>query len=168
MSDPRGVEELTKYKKDMSTYSQLYIQVVFAVKYRQALIKSHWEERLYQYITGIVQSKGQKMLAINGVSNHIHIFINIKPSCCIADLVREIKKSSNMFINDNAFTQHKFQWQEGYGVFSYSHSQIDNVAKYVMNQKEHHRKRTFKEEYLELLKKMEVDFEEKYLFEFIE
>ncbi|HRN42886.1 MAG TPA: IS200/IS605 family transposase [Vicingus sp.] len=152
----------------MSTYSQLYIQVVFAVKNRQALIKEDWEERLYQYITGIVQSKGQKMLAINGVSNHIHIFINIKPSCSIADLVREIKKSSNKFINENKFTPFKFQWQEGYGVFSYSHSHIDRVAKYVMNQKEHHRKKTFKEEYMEMLQKMNVDYDNKYLFDFIE
>jgi len=152
----------------MSTYSQLYIQVVFAVKNRQALIKEDWEERLYQYITGIVQSKGQKMLAINGVSNHIHIFINIKPNCSIADLVREIKKSSNKFINENKFTPFKFQWQEGYGVFSYSHSHIDRVAKYVMNQKEHHRKKTFKEEYIEMLQKMNVDYDNKYLFDFIE
>ena len=152
----------------MSTYSQLYIQVVFAVKNRQALIKEDWEERLYQYITGIVQSKGQKMLAINGVSNHIHIFINIKPNCSIADLVREIKKSSNKFINENKFTPFKFQWQEGYGVFSYSHSHIDRVAKYVMNQKEHHRKKTFKEEYIEILQKMNVDYDNKYLFDFIE
>ncbi|MBX2960650.1 MAG: IS200/IS605 family transposase [Flavobacteriales bacterium] len=152
----------------MSTYSQLYIQVVFAVKNRQALIKEDWEERLYQYITGIVQSKGQKMLAINGVSNHIHIFINIKPSCSIADLVREIKKSSNKFINENKFTPFKFQWQEGYGVFSYSHSHVDRVAKYVMNQKEHHRKKTFKEEYMEMLQKMNVDYDNKYLFDFIE
>lgn len=142
--------------------------MVFAVKNRQALIKEDWEERLYQYITGIVQSKGQKMLAINGVSNHIHIFINIKPSCSIADLVREIKKSSNKFINENKFTPFKFQWQEGYGVFSYSHSHIDRVAKYVMNQKEHHRKKTFKEEYMEMLQKMNVDYDNKYLFDFIE
>lgn len=152
----------------MSTYSQLYIQVVFAVKNRQALIKENWEERLYQYITGIVQGKGQKMLAINGVSNHIHIFLNIKPNCCISDLVREIKKSSTKFINENSFTPFKFQWQEGYGVFSYSHSQIDIVVKYVMNQKEHHRKKTFKEEYMEMLQKMNIDYDTKYLFDFIE
>jgi len=152
----------------MSTYSQLYIQIVFVVKNRQALIKEDWEERLYQYITGVVQNKGQKMLAINGVSNHIHIFINIKPNCNISDLVREIKKSSNKFINENNFTPFKFQWQEGYGVFSYSHSHIDRVAKYVMNQKEHHRKKTFKEEYIEMLQKMNVDYDNKYLFDFIE
>lgn len=152
----------------MSTYSQLYIQVVFAVKNRQALIKEDWEERLYQYITGIVQNKGQKMLAINGVSNHIHIFINIKPNCNIADLVREIKKSSNTFINENRFTPFKFQWQEGYGVFSYSHSHIDKVAKYVMNQKEHHRKKTFKEEYIDMLQKMNIEYDNKYLFDFMD
>jgi len=152
----------------MSTYSQIYLQIVFAVKYRQALIQSNWEEQLYRYITGIVQKKGQKMLAINGTNNHIHIFINIKPSCCIADLVREIKKASTAFINENKLTPCKFQWQEGYGVFSYSHSHIDKVAKYVMNQKEHHKKKTFKEEYTALLKKFDVMFEEKYLFDFFD
>ncbi|KAA3650772.1 MAG: IS200/IS605 family transposase [Bacteroidetes bacterium] len=152
----------------MSTYSQLYIQVIFAVKNRQALIKTEWEDRLFQYITGIVQSKGQKMIAINGVSNHIHIFIGLKPSCCISDLVREIKKSSSIFIKENHLTPYKFQWQEGYGVFSYSHSHIDRVAKYVMNQKEHHRKKTFKEEYIEMLHKMNIDYKEEYLFDFLE
>lgn len=152
----------------MSTYSQLYIQVVFAVKNRQALINQDWEERLYKFITGIVQNKGQKMLAINGVSDHVHIFINIKPSCCISDLVREIKKSSNTFINENKFTLNKFQWQEGYGVFSYSHSHIDRVVKYVLNQKEHHKKKTFKEEYIETLQKMSIDFDDKYLFDFLD
>lgn len=94
--------------------------------------------------------------------------MNIKPSCCIADLVREIKKSSNTFINENKFTPFKFQWQEGYGVFSYSHSHIDRVVKYVMNQKEHHRKKTFKEEYIEMLQKMKVEYDNKYLFDFME
>ncbi|MCC7532877.1 MAG: IS200/IS605 family transposase [Bacteroidia bacterium] len=152
----------------MSTFSQLYIQIVFAVKHRQALIHPSWDEKLYQYITGIVQNKEQKMLAINGVQDHIHIFINLKPSCCISDLVREIKKSSTNFINDNKLTKHKFQWQNGYGVFSYSHSHIDRVAKYVMNQKEHHKKQSFKHEYLAILQKLDIKYEEEYLFDFLE
>jgi putative transposase len=151
----------------MSTYSQIYIQIVFAVKNRDSLIDISWEERLYQYITGIVQNKNQKMIAINGMPNHIHIFIGLKPNCCLSDLVREIKKSSNEFIAENKFTPHKFNWQEGYGAFSYSHSQIDNVFKYVMNQKEHHKKVTFKDEYIDFLKKFEITYDEKYLFDWI-
>jgi len=151
-----------------STYSQIYIQVVFAVKGRNSLIHSEWEERLYQYITGIVRSKAQKMLAINGMPNHIHFFIGMKPNCCLSDLVREIKKSSNEFVNDNKLSKFNFSWQEGYGAFSYGHSQIDKVAKYVLNQKTHHSKVTFKEEYIDFLKKFEIEYDEKYLFEWIE
>jgi len=150
------------------TYSQIYIQTIFAVKGRESLILSEWEERLYRYITGIVQNNGQKMLAINGMPDHIHFFIGMKPSCCLSDLVREIKKSSNEFIAENKFTKYKFSWQEGFGAFSYAHSQLDNVIQYIMNQKEHHKKRTFKNEYTSLLKKFNVEFEEKYLFDWIE
>lgn len=149
----------------MSTFSQIYIQVVFAVKNRDALIASAWEERLYQYITGIVQNKGQKMLAINGMPDHIHFFIGMKPVCCLSDLVREVKKASNEMINENKLSKFKFNWQEGYGAFSYSHSQIDNVAMYVLNQKEHHKKISFKEEYIDFLKKFEIEYHEKYLFD---
>lgn len=152
----------------MSTYSQIYIQIVFAVKNRDALIHSSWETELYKYISGIVQNKGQKMLAINGMPDHLHLFIGLKPSCCISDLVREIKKSSNTFIKEKRFTRFNFNWQEGFGCFSYSHSQIDAVCQYVLNQKEHHRKKTFREEYLEFLRKFAVEYDEKYLFEWFE
>lgn len=151
-----------------STYSQIYIQVVFAVKGRQSLIQDSWEEELYKYITGIVQNKGQKMLAINGMSDHIHILIGMRPSCNLSDLVREIKKSSNGFINEKKFCPFKFEWQEGYGAFSYSHSALDNVIGYIANQKEHHHKKSFREEYVDFLKKFEVEFKEEYLFEWIE
>jgi len=150
------------------TFSQIYIQTVFAVKNRNALIQPEWEVELYKYITGIVQNKGQKMLAINGTNNHIHIFIGMKPTCCLSDLVREIKKSSNTFINEKQFTNYKFQWQEGFGAFSYSHSALDNVIQYIQNQKEHHKKKTFREEYLDFLKKFEIEFKEEYLFEWID
>ncbi|TRX09744.1 IS200/IS605 family transposase [Flavobacterium gawalongense] len=150
------------------TFSQIYIQIVFAVKGRQSLINNSWEEELYKYITGIVQNKGQKMLAINGMPDHIHIFIGMKPSCCLSDLVREVKKSSNEFINDKKFCSRTFSWQEGYGVFSYSHSALDNVIAYIMNQKQHHHVKTFKEEYLKMLKKFEIEFKDEYLFEWIE
>jgi REP element-mobilizing transposase RayT len=151
----------------MSTFSQIYIQVVFAVKNRDAIIDYSWEERLYQYITGIVQKKEQKMLAINGMPDHIHFFIGMKPSCCLSDLVRDVKKSSNGLINENKLTKFKFNWQEGYGAFSYSHSQIDNVVKYIMNQKQHHQKQTFRQEYIDFLKKIEIQYDEKHLFDWI-
>jgi REP element-mobilizing transposase RayT len=151
-----------------NSYSQIYIQVVFAVKGRENHIKSDWEERLYQYISGIIKNKGQKLLAINGMPDHIHIFIGMKPDCCLSALVREIKKASNEWVNENKLTSNKFYWQEGFGAFSYSHSQIDVVAKYVLNQKNHHKRKTFKEEYLEFLERYEIEFNEKYLFEWIE
>ena len=150
------------------TFSQIYIQVVFAVKGRECVIHTSWEEELYKYISGIVRNKGQKMLAINGMPDHLHFIIGMKPSCCLSDLVREIKKSSNDFINEKKFLKYKSSWQEGYGAFSYSHSALDNVIQYVNNQKEHHRKISFKEEYKEFLEKFEVEFREEYLFEWLE
>jgi putative transposase len=149
------------------TFSQIYIQIVFAVEHRDSLISPEWEDELYKYITGIVQNKGQKMLAINGMPDHIHIFIGMNPSCCLSDLVREIKKSSNDFIKEKNFSKFKFNWQEGYGAFSYSHSAIDNVVKYVMNQKEHHKKQTFKDEYLDFLNKFQIEYKDEYLFKWI-
>lgn len=142
--------------------------MVFAVKGRDSLIHKSWEEELYKYITGIVRNKEQKMLAINGMPDHLHFFIGMKPSCCLSDLVREIKKSSNDFIKEKKFSKFKFQWQEGYGAFSYSHSNMDNVIKYIVNQKEHHRNASFKVEYMEFLKKFEIEFKEEYLFEWID
>ena len=152
----------------MSTYSQIYIQIVFAVKGRESLIMPQWEERLHKYITGIVQNKEQKMLAINGMPDHLHILIGMKSSCCLSDLVREIKKSSNNFIKDEKLSKFNFSWQEGFGAFSYSHSQLNDVIAYINNQKEHHRKKTFKEEYVDFLKKFNVEYNEKYLFEWID
>jgi len=150
------------------TYSQIYIQTVFAVQNRNALIQPNWEEELFKYITGIVQNKGQKMLCINGTSNHIHFFIGMKPTCCLSDLIREIKKSSNAFIKEKKFTPYNFQWQEGFGAFSYGHSQLSNVIHYIQNQKEHHKKQTFKDEYLEFLKAFEIETKNEYLFEWID
>lgn len=150
------------------TFSQIYIQVVFAVQNRESMIQPSWEEELYKYISGIVRNKEQKMLAINGMPDHIHFFIGMKPSCCLSDLVREIKKSSNDFIKEKKLSKSKFNWQEGYGAFSYSHSQIDSVIKYIMKQKEHHKKQTFRDEYLDFLKKFAIEFKEEYLFKWIE
>src|SRR4030095_2590779 len=114
------------------------------------------------------RNKEQKMLAINGMSDHIHFLIGMKPSCRLSDLIREIKKSSNDFIKEKRFSKHKFNWQEGYGAFSYGHSDLDNVIAYIMNQKEHHKKKNIQEEYLELLKKFEIEFKDEYLFHWIE
>lgn len=149
------------------TFSQIYIQVVFAVKGRNNLIHKSWEEELYKYITGIVQNNEQKMLAIYGMPDHIHLLIGMKPSCCLSDLVREIKKSSNTFIKEKKFVKSKFEWQSGFGAFSYSYSALDNVIKYILNQKEHHKKKTFKEEYIEFLQKFSVEYKDEYLFEWI-
>ncbi|MBX7043549.1 MAG: IS200/IS605 family transposase [Ignavibacteria bacterium] len=150
------------------TFSQIYIQVVFAVKSRANLIKPEWEEQLYKYITGILRNNQQKMLAINGMPDHIHFFFGMKPSCCLSDLVRETKKSSTDFIKDSRFTGGRFNWQDGYGAFSYSQSQIDNVIRYIMNQKNHHKKKSFKEEYMDLLDKFRIKYEERFLFDWIQ
>lgn len=150
------------------TFSQLYIQVVFAVKGRENLINKTWRDELHKYIAGIIKGKGQKPIIVNGVADHIHAFIGLKPSMAISDLVRDIKNNATNFINDNRFIRGRFQWQEGYGVFSYSHSHIESVYNYILNQEEHHRKKSFREEYLDFLKKFEVDYDEKYLFEWYE
>ncbi|MFN4254004.1 MAG: IS200/IS605 family transposase [Saprospiraceae bacterium] len=151
-----------------NTFTQLYVQVVFTPKGRENLILQSFEERLYQYITGIVQNEGQKMIAINGMPDHVHLFIGFKPTIAIAELVQKVKASSSKFINEQKWLSGKFVWQEGYGAFTYAHSQLDAVAKYVMNQKEHHQRKTFEEEYRDFLAKFDVPFDERYLFEFYE
>jgi REP element-mobilizing transposase RayT len=150
------------------TFSQIYIQIVFAVQHRDCLIHSSWEEELYKYMSGIVRNKDQKMLAINGMPDHIHFLIGMKPSCCLSDLVREVKKSSNEFITEKRFSKFRFNWQEGYGAFSYGQSQIDSVIKYIINQKEHHKKQVFRDEYLDFLRKFRIEYKDEYLFNWIE
>jgi len=150
------------------TYSQIYIQIVFAVKGRQNLIGKEWKETLNKYIAGIIKGKEQKPIIVNGMPDHIHVFVGLKPAMRISDLVRDIKNNSTNFINDNKFLKGKFSWQDGYGAFSYSHSHIERVYNYISNQERHHKKRSFREEYLELLKKFNISHEEKYLFDWIE
>ncbi len=157
-----------KYLTMPGTFSQLYIQVVFAVKGRENLINKTWRDELHKYIAGIIKGKGQKPIIVNGVNDHIHAFIGLKPSMAISDLVRDIKNNSTNFINDNRFIRGGFQWQEGYGAFSYSHSHIGNVYNYILNQEKHHRKKSFREEYLDFLEKFDVEYDEKYLFEWYE
>jgi len=150
------------------TFSQIYIQIVFAVKGRENQIGKHWKDELFKYISGIITKKGQKSIIVNGVSDHVHIFVGLKPAMAISDLVRDIKNNSSNFINDKKFVKGKFSWQEGYGAFSYAHSQIENVYQYISNQEEHHKKKTFKHEYLDFLQKFEIEYNEKYLFEWID
>nr|WP_222845866.1 IS200/IS605 family transposase [Flavilitoribacter nigricans] len=141
---------------------------MFAVKYRQALIQPHWEKQLYQYITGIVQNRRHKMMAVNGMPDHVHIFLSMHPAEPVSVLVQEIKKASSSFIRAEKFTPHRFQWQAGYGAFSYSKSHAQRVVRYVLKQKEHHYKKSFREEYLELLKAFEIEFQTEYLFDFFD
>lgn len=147
-----------------NTYTQLHVHFVFAVKYRESIIQPSWNEQLHKYTTGIVQNNGHKMLAINSVEDHIHIFAGINPKQSISELMQLVKGDSSEFINNQGFTKRKFQWQTGYGAFSNSHSQIDAVVRYIMNQQEHHKKKTFREEYLKMLTDFKVDYNEKYIF----
>ena len=151
-----------------NTYTQIYIQVVFAVQGRYNMIRKEHKEELNKFITGIIRNKKQKLSAINNMPDHAHIFIGMKPSIALSDLVRDIKNNSSTFINEKKWVRRKFNWQEGFGAFSYGHSQMDAVVKYIQNQEEHHARKTFKEEYLELLKRFHVDYDEKYLFKWVE
>ena len=151
-----------------NTYTQIYIQIVFAVKGRQNLIARGNREDLHKYITGIVQNKGQKMLAIYSMPDHTHLLIGLKPDITVSDFVRDIKAGSSKFINDSRWVNGKFQWQEGFGAFSYSKSQIQSVTRYILNQEEHHKNYTFKEEYVDFLKKFQIEFDEKYLFNWLD
>lgn len=151
-----------------NTYTQIYIQIVFAVRGRQNKIPNQHREELHKVITGIVQKREQKMLSIFCMPDHTHLLIGLKPSFSISDLARDVKAGSSKFINDKKWLNEKFNWQEGFGAFSYSRSQIDKVIQYILKQEEHHRKKTFKEEYLDFLEKFEIEYDEKYLFEWIE
>jgi hypothetical protein len=151
-----------------NTYSQILIHVVFTVKGRANLIDKKWRSDLHKYISGIITSKGQKSIIVNGVGDHIHCFIGLKPSMCLSDLIRDVKNNSSKFINENHLVKGKFQWQEGFGAFSYATSQVKNVYNYILNQEEHHKKSTFKKEYIDLLETFEVEYEDDYLFSFVE
>lgn len=150
-----------------NTYTQIYIHVVFAVQGRQNLIPMQQKEELHKYITGIICNKKQKLIAINSMPDHVHIFIGMKPSIALSDLVRDIKNNSSTFINKKKWVRGKFNWQEGFGAFSYGHSQMDAVVKYIQNQERHHAKKTFREEYLRLLKKFNGEYDERYVFDWI-
>ena len=147
-----------------NTYTQIHIHFVFAVKFRQALISNDWKEELFKYIAGIVKKHNHKLLAINGVSDHVHILIGIRPAQSISDLMKNIKQDSSRWINTSKISKSHFEWQEGFGAFSYSKSQLNAVINYIQNQELHHKKKTFKDEYINFLEKFEVDYDEKFIF----
>lgn len=151
-----------------NTYTQIHIQCVVAVKFRQSVIEQSWKERLHQYITGIVQNNGHKMIAINSMPDHLHLFFGFRPNQSLSDLMRIVKGESSEWINKERITPSIFRWQEGYGAFSYARSQIKVVAEYVENQEDHHRKKTFLEEYKHFLDLFEVEYDEKYIFKPLE
>ena len=150
------------------TYTQCYFHLVFGVKNRNALIKKSWKDELEKYVTGIIQNNKHKLLSIYAMPDHIHIFIGYYVNQLIPDLVGQIKTSSNAWIKNDKKCPFKFDWQRGYGAFTHSRSQLDTVIKYISNQHIHHKKKSFKEEYLEILKNNEIEFKDEYVFEFFD
>jgi REP element-mobilizing transposase RayT len=147
-------------------FTQLYIQIVFAVAHKDRLLGKDFRKDVFSYMSGIATNMKHKSIIINGVSDHVHIFLGMNPSVSISDTVWELKRGSSLYINSKNWLHNKFNWQEGYGSFSYSKSHIENVYKYILNQEEHHKKKKFREEYIEFLKKYEIEYDERFLFEF--
>ena len=147
-----------------NTYTQIHLQIVFAVQYRNGAIKSSWKNELYKYITKIIQNNGHKMICINGMPDHIHILIGLRPAQSISELLREIKSNSSKWINEKKLVSGKFEWQEGYGAFSYSKKDLANVINYIENQEIHHGKVSFKMEYESFLKEFEIEYNERFVF----
>jgi REP element-mobilizing transposase RayT len=148
-----------------NTYSQIYIQVVFAPEARQNLIRKEHKEELHKYMTGIVTERRQKLLAVHCMPDHVHILVGLKPSMALSDLVRDVKNASTNFINGKPWVLGRFSWQEGFGAFSYGHSQLTGIINYIRDQERHHAQRTFREEYLRFLKKYEIEHDERFIFE---
>ena len=151
-----------------NTYSQLYAQLIFSVKGRSDFIQNEWSTELYKYMAGIVNGKSQTLYSMGGMADHVHLLIGYKPSISVSDLVRDIKSNSSAFVNRKMFIETSFQWQSGFGAFSYGKSQLSDVIGYIENQQDHHKHQTFREEYIQFLKKFDVDFDSDYLFEFYE
>ncbi|MFT3910051.1 MAG: IS200/IS605 family transposase [Ferruginibacter sp.] len=148
-----------------NTYHQIYLQTVFAVKYRNAIIDKLWSKELYAVIGNLINETSCKNIIVNGVEDHVHCMIGLKPVVSVSELMKTVKAKSSKYVNDHSLTEERFEWQEGYGVFSYSQSQIDKVYRYIQNQEAHHKKQSFKNEYLESLKKFKIEYDEKYLFQ---
>lgn len=151
-----------------NTYTQIHMQCVFAVKYRDSVINNSWKERLHKYIIAIINNNGHKLLCINSMPDHLHLFFGMRPNQSLSDLMRLVKGDSSEWINNQKLVMGKFRWQEGYGAFSYSKSHTDAVIKYIINQEEHHHKQTFLEEYIQMLKNFDVDYNEQYIFKKLE
>jgi putative transposase len=150
------------------SFTQIYIQLVFSPKHRECLLTEKIRPRIFEYLSGIATNLGHKTLIINGIEDHVHIFLGLNPKISISETVKELKRASSVFINEKRLMIGRFEWQEGYGGFSYGHYQINNVFDYIKNQENHHRKCTFKDEYLEFLNKNDISFEDRYLFEFFD
>ncbi|OGU15181.1 MAG: transposase [Ignavibacteria bacterium GWB2_35_12] len=148
-----------------NTYSQIYIHLIIVVKSRENILSKSFKHDVYKYITGIIQKRGHKLYTINGMPDHVHIFVSFNPDDSLSELMKEVKRCSSNYINENKFLKGHFSWQNGYAAFSYSKSQIDKVVQYIDNQELHHKKKTFREEYVELLKKFEIMYDSKYLFD---
>jgi putative transposase len=148
-----------------NTYHQIYLQTVFAVKYRNAVIDKSWNSQLFGVIGNLINETNCKIIIVNGVKDHVHCCLGLKPVVSVSDLMKTVKAKSSKYINDHKLTSARFEWQEGYGVFSYGQSQVDKVYKYIQNQEEHHRKQTFRDEYLGFLKKFKVEYDEQYIFQ---
>jgi putative transposase len=148
-----------------NTYTQLYVHVVFAVKGRASLISKSWKEKLYQYITGIITNKNQKLMAINGMPDHLHLLIGLKPDCKLSDLIRDIKANSSKWINEHKWVAGKFECQTGFGAFTVGQSQIQHVVKYILNQEEHHKTKTFRDEFIGFLTAYQIEFTPEYVFD---
>jgi putative transposase len=147
-----------------NTYTQIHLHLIFAVKYRTGIIQNNWKDELYKYITGIIRSNNHKLLVINGMPDHIHILAGIRPNQSVSEILQDIKGSSSKWINEKGYVKGIFEWQEGYRAFSYGKSQLIDIIRYIENQEEHHKKRTFREEYLAFLDVFDVEYDEKYIF----
>ncbi|HWD88729.1 MAG TPA: IS200/IS605 family transposase [Mucilaginibacter sp.] len=148
-----------------NTYHQIYIQTVFAVKYRKAILEREWRPQIFAVIGNLINEANCKTIIVNGVEDHVHCFIGLRPVVSVSELMKTVKAKSSKYINDHNLAPERFEWQEGYGVFSYSHSHIDKVYRYIQNQEAHHKKQTFKDEYFELLRSFKVDYDEQYVFQ---
>jgi len=151
-----------------NTYTQIHIQCVFAVQNRECIIRNNWKEDLYKYITGIIQKNGHKVLAINGMFDHVHVFFGMRPTQSLSDLMQDVKGDASKWINNNKLVKGRFSWQEGYGGFSYSKSQVNRVVSYIRNQENHHKTKSFLEEYNEFLKLFNIDYDERYVFKAVD
>lgn len=146
-----------------NTYSQIYVHVIFAVQARECLLKKHFRETVHKYITGIIHQRGQKLIAINSMPDHIHLLVGLNPDVALSDLIRDVKAISAKFINEKKWYRGRFNWQEGFAAFSYSHSQLDRVVRYIQNQETHHAKMNFRDEFLQLLRKFHIEYDERYI-----